>query len=140
MSALEREALLLGVALGLARAEHVVELAQTVDGLGNGLPVGQGAAEPARIDIILRATLGGVGDGILGLALGTDEQDATALGDRVADRLQGAVEHRHRLREVDDMDVVADAEDVTGHLRVPAVGLMAEVHASFQELTHGIVG
>ena len=26
------------------------------------------------------------------------------------------------------------------HLRVPAVGLMAEMHASFQKLTHGEVG
>jgi hypothetical protein len=42
------------------------------------------------------------------------------------------MQHRHRLREIDDMDVVASAEDVRAHLRVPAVGLMAEVHASFQ--------
>ena len=34
------------------------------------------------------------------------------------------------------MDVVAGAEDVLAHLRVPAVGLMAKVNASFQKLTH----
>ena len=38
--------------------------------------------------------------------------------------------------EVDDVDIVADAEDVRRHLRVPAVGLVAEVNASFQELAH----
>src|SRR5450759_4296922 len=45
--------------------------------------------------------------------------------------------HRHGLGEIDDVDVVAGAEDVLTHLRVPTVGLMAEVHASFQKLTHG---
>ena len=35
------------------------------------------------------------------------------------------------------MDVVANAEDVAFHLRVPAMLLVAEVHASFEKLTHG---
>jgi hypothetical protein len=138
--ALQREALLLGVALRLARVEHLVELAQPIDRLGDGLPVGQRAAEPARIDVILRAALGRVGDRVLRLALGADEQDPPALGDRIAHRLQRAMKQRHRLREVDDVNVIADAEDVIGHLRIPAVGLMAEVNASFQELAHRIVG
>ena len=73
---------------------------------------------------------------VLRLPLGADEQDAAAFGDGVAHRLQCAMQHRHGLREIDDVDVVAGAEDVTTHLRVPAVGLMAEVHASFQKLTH----
>jgi hypothetical protein len=34
------------------------------------------------------------------------------------------------------MDVIAGAEDEGRHFRVPAVALMAEVHASFQKLTH----
>ena len=50
------------------------------------------------------------------------------------------VEHRHGLGEVDDVDVVAGAEDVIAHLRVPAVGLMAEVNASFQKLAHAVIG
>jgi hypothetical protein len=37
------------------------------------------------------------------------------------------------------MDVVAGAENVLGHFRIPAVGLVAEVHASFEKLTHGEV-
>jgi hypothetical protein len=62
------------------------------------------------------------------------------LRDGVADRLQRPVQHGHRLRQVDDVDVVAGAEDVLRHLRVPAVGLMAEMNASFQELAHAEVG
>ena len=62
------------------------------------------------------------------------------LRDRVADRLQGAMQHRHGLRQVDDVDVVAGAEDVVRHLRIPAMGLMAEMHASFQQLAHAVVG
>jgi hypothetical protein len=34
------------------------------------------------------------------------------------------------------MDVVPRAEDVLRHLRVPAMGLVTEVNASFEQLTH----
>jgi hypothetical protein len=46
------------------------------------------------------------------------------------------VQKRHRLRQVNDVDVGLLAEDVAVHLRVPAVGLVSEMRASFQELTH----
>src|SRR6185312_10387441 len=133
---LHREALFLGVAAGLTGIEHLVELAQAGDRTGNGLPVRERAAEPARIDVILRAALGRIGDGVLRLALGANEQDASAFGDGVAHRLQRLMQHRHGLREIDDVDVVARAEDERSHLRIPAMGLMAEMGASFQELTH----
>ena len=80
----------------------------------------------------LDRSLGGVGDLVLRLALGADEQHATALGDGVGHGLQRLVEQRHRLGEVDDVDVVAGAEDEVPHLRIPAVGLMTEMNASFQ--------
>jgi hypothetical protein len=107
--------------------------------LRDGLPVGERAAEPARIDVVLRRLLGRLGDSILSLAFGADEQDAPAIGDRVAHRLQRTVQHRHGLGEVDDVDIIAGAEDVFRHLRIPAMGLMAEVDASLQQLTHGEV-
>ncbi len=136
----ERQALFLGVAgRRFGRAQHLLELAQPLDRGRDRLPVGQRTAEPARIDVILRAPFGGVGDCVLRLAFRADEQDAAALGDRIAHRLQRAVHHRHRLGEIEDVDIVAGPEDVLRHLRIPAVGLMAEVHASFQKLTHRIV-
>ena len=132
----QHQALFLGQALG-AVAEHLVELAQARDRGRNGLPVGQHAAEPAGVDEILRRALGRLGDRVGRLALGADEQHAAALGDRVGHGLQRLVQQRHRLGEVDDVDVVAGAEDVGRHLRVPAMRLVAEMRAGFEELAHG---
>src|SRR2546427_290185 len=39
-----------------------------------------------------------------------------------------------------DLDLAAGAEDVRSHLRVPVAGLVAEVDAGFQHLTHGDLG
>jgi hypothetical protein len=116
--------------------KHLIELTQPLDRGRHRLPVGQRAAEPARIDEILRAALGGIGNAVLRLPLGADEQDTAALGHGIADRLQGTVQHRHGLCEVDDVDVVAGAEDVLGHLRIPAVRLVTKVHASLEQLAH----
>src|SRR4029078_7471608 len=46
------------------------------------------------------------------------------------------MQQRHRLGQVNDVDVVARAEDEGGHLRIPAVALVAEVTASLEQLTH----
>jgi hypothetical protein len=113
---------------------------QPLDRAGDRLPVGQRAAEPARIDEILRRALGSLGDAVLRLPLGADEQDTAALGDGVADRLQCGVQQRHGLGEIDDVDVVAGAENELRHFRIPAVRLVAKVHASFKQLTHRKIG
>ena len=86
--ALHRQALFLGVARGFARVQHFIELAQPRDRGRDRLPVGQRATEPARIYVILCATLGRVGDRILRLPLSADEKDAPAFGNRVAHGLQ----------------------------------------------------
>jgi hypothetical protein len=41
------------------------------------------------------------------------------------------------LFEVDDVDLVAMAEDERGHLGVPEAGLVAEMDTRLQHLTHG---
>ena len=82
---------------GLA-GQHLVELAQALDRVGDRLPVGQHAAEPARIDVVLGRTLRRVGDDVGRLALGADEQHAAALGDGVGHLLQRLVQQRHGLR------------------------------------------
>ncbi len=137
--AVELQTLLLGEALAPSPASISSSLRRRCDRVGDRLPVGQHAAEPAGVDVILGRTLGGVGDDVGRLALGADEQHAAALGDGVGDLLQCLVQQRHGLRQVDDVDVVAGAVDVVRHLRVPAVGLVAEVNASFQKLAHGEV-
>ena len=92
------------------------------------------------IHVILGATLRGDRHGISGLTLGPDEQHASARGGHFADLDQGLMQQGHRLRQVDNVNVGPAAEDVAVHLRVPAVRLVTEVRASFQELTHGEFG
>jgi hypothetical protein len=47
-----------------------------------------------------------------------------------------ASEQLHGLAQVDDVDAVPFAEDVLLHLRVPALRLVAEVHAGLQQILH----
>src|SRR5580692_11259614 len=138
--ALQRQPLFLGVGVGIAGIEHLIEMPQPLDRAGNRLPVGQRTAEPARVDEVLRRALGGLGNAVLGLPLGADKQDTAALGNRIADRLKRAMHQRHGLRQIDDVDVVARTENIVGHFRIPAVRLVAKVHASLKQLTHRKIG
>ncbi len=75
--------------------------------------------------------------GLLGLLLGADEHHRAAVGDGLLDELVGAVDVGQRLLQVDDVDAVALGEDEALHLRVPAAGLVPEVHAALEQLLHG---
>ena len=86
---------------------------------------------------MLARTPGGLGDRVLRLALGADEQHLAAARDGLGDEVERAREQRHGLRQVDDVNAVAVAEDVRLHPRVPAVGLVAEVRSGFEQLLHG---
>ena len=132
----QHEALLLGQAFR-ALAQELVHFAQARDRRRNRLPVGQHAAEPARVDKILRRAPGGSRDLIRRLALGADEKHPAALRDGIGDRLQRLMQQRHGLGEVDDVDRVARAVDIRRHLRVPAMRLVAEMRARLEQLTHG---
>jgi len=68
-----------------------------------------------------------------------DEEHAPAAGHHVAHLDERLMQKRHRLGQVDDVDVVAGAEDVGAHLRVPAMGLMAEMNPGLEQLTHRII-
>src|SRR5665213_3283686 len=128
------------LALGQARArldDALVEFFQPLDRLRDGLEIGQHAAEPAVIDIILAATLRRLGDRLLRLAFGANEQHPPAAGRDIANFRQGAMQQRHRLFEVDDVNAVAHAEQIGPHLGVPAPRVVAEMHAGFQKLAHG---
>ena len=77
-----------------------------------------------------------LGDDVAGLALGADEQHRAAVRGELPDELHRLVVLLERALEIDDVDLVALAEDVLGHLRVPVAGLVAEVDAGLQHLTH----
>ena len=134
--AVELQQLLLGQAGALAGLKLLFERAQPADRIGDRLPIGQRAAEPAMVDVMLAAALGGGGHRPRGLALGADEQHPAARGRDVADGLQRLIEHRHRLGQVDDVDAVPLAEQIRRHLRIPTMGLVAEMNAGFQKLAH----
>ena len=129
------EHFLLGQAGGVAR-QLLLEALEALDRVGNGLPVGQHAAEPAMVDEMLAARRGRIGDRVLRLALGADEQHLAAAGDRCLDEVQSAGEQRNGLRQIDDVNAVAVAENIRLHPRVPAVGLVAEVCAGLKQLLH----
>ena len=75
-------------------------------------------------------------DGVLRLLLRADEEDRpAALGD-VARELVRLLEELLGLREIDDVDAAALAEDVAAHLGIPATRLVAEVDAGLQQLSH----
>ena len=76
------------------------------------------------------------GDRILRLALGADEQHLAAARDGLLDEIKRAREQRYGLRQVDDVNPVAVAEDVRLHLGVPAVGLVAEMRSGLEQLLH----
>jgi len=73
-------------------------------------------------------------------ALNLDITDAVAIArqveDDVAQLLQAALQHRHGLLEIDDMDAVTIHEDEWLHLGIPAPGLVPEVDACFKKLLH----
>src|SRR5262249_39518759 len=79
------------------------------------------------------------GDCILGLPLGTDEKDRASLRGAVLHELARVFEHLERLLQVDDVNAVALPEDVFLHLGIPALGLVPEVNARFEQLFHGDV-
>jgi hypothetical protein len=54
--------------------------------------------------------------------LRADEHQGSALRDELADEFGGLLVQRHRLLEIDDVDLIALAEDELGHLRIPESG------------------
>ena len=122
---------------GRVVAQLLIEVLQCLDGARDGLPIGEHAAQPTVVDVVLTAALGRVRNDIAGRTLGSDEQHAAAAADDVAHNVQRRVQHGHGLLQIDDVDFVAYAKDVRRHLWVPAPCMVTEMHASFQELAHG---
>ena len=75
--------------------------------LRDGLPVGERAAQPAVVHIILGAAFGRGRDRLGRLALGAHEKDTAAAGHHFAQRHKRLVQKGNGLGQVDNMDVVA---------------------------------
>ena len=117
-------------------AENVEILVVAIDRLLDRLPVREHPAEPAVVDVVLLSALRLQHDRALSLALGADKEHGSSGGSGLANELQGLLEKRQRLIEIDDVGAVSLAEDVIPHERIPATGLMAVMHAGFDERRH----
>ena len=133
----EQQHLLLGAPLELAGGFHGLEVLEPLQPLVHGGEVGEHAAQPAVVDVGHVDPGRLVGDCLLGLPLGADEQDGAAVGDGLLDELERLVDVLQGLLQVDDVDAVAFGEDEPLHLRVPAPGLVSEMDTSVQHLAHG---
>ena len=127
----------LGMASNSPESPHALVLLHLGDALGDRLEVGEHAAEPALVDVRHAALLGIGLDRVLRLLLRADEQHRAAVGDEVTHERVCGLDPLQRLLEIDDVDAVALAVDEPLHLRVPAAGLMAEVHPGLEQLFHG---
>src|SRR6185436_3970615 len=129
--------LLLRDALELPRVAHVLEALQVIDRLADRREVRERAAQPPLVHVEHPAAGGLVGDGLLRLLLRADEQDRPPGGRQVAREPLRVPELLEGLLQVDDVDAVPLPEDVLRHLRVPALGLVAEVDPGLEEFLHG---
>ena len=120
-----------GAVLGLG-----FQVTQALDRSTDGLVVGQHAAEPAVIDIRRAATSSFFGNDLASGTLGAYEQDLVLAGSQLLNEGQSLVEHRQGLFQVDDVNLVARAENEFAHFRVPVTGLVAEVHTGLQHIAH----
>ncbi len=134
--ALDAQSLRLLQQVKLAGVAARFQLAQVVDTLPDGAPVGQRAAEPAVINVGLGGAGRLAGDGVLGLALRADKQHVAAGGHRIADGVIRLLDEHDRLLQVEDVNPVALGKDIGLHLRVPAARPVTEVHTCFQECFH----
>ncbi|AEM40745.1 hypothetical protein KVU_0906 [Ketogulonicigenium vulgare WSH-001] len=137
--ALKTQTLFLGHAFK-ATIRVFVDLLQGLNALADGLPVGQRAAQPTVVDVVLCRLFSSIGDCRLSLTLGADEQHTAATGDGVAHDLQGFVQQRDSLRQVKNVDTITRAVDELAHTGVPARGLVTKVNACLKQLAHGELG
>src|SRR5690606_20607273 len=102
----------------------------------DGLEVGEHATQPAAVHVGHAGARGFFSNDLAGSTLRADEHDVATASRQLAHELHGVLVHRQRLLEVDDVNLVAMAENVGGHLGVPEARLVTEVDTGFQHFTH----
>ncbi len=112
---------------------HVLE---ALDRGLDGLEVGQHAAQPALVNIGHASALGLLNHQLTGLALGAHHQNGAAFGCQLLGKFLCFLEHGQRFFQVDDVNLVALAEDEGSHFRIPETGLVAKVDTGFEHFAH----
>ncbi len=111
-----------------------------LNGLLDGLPIRQHAAQPTIVHIVLTTAICLGFDGCRRLTLGAHEEDAASVRNGVADTIQAGLEIRQGLVQVEDMSSVAGPENIGTHEGIPAVGLVTEVSSGLEKPPNGQVG
>jgi hypothetical protein len=73
---------------------------------------------------------------LLAARLGTNKQNLVLFARQVVDVVQGIIQRRNGVFEVDDVNFVACTENEWLHFWVPETGLVAEVGAGLQQVAH----
>ena len=132
----EIQGFFLGDLLKRAIGHFDLKLFQALDGLANGLPVGQHAAQPTVVNIGLTGALGLVFDDLRSRALGANKQHLVLALRHAAHNGNCLVQCRHCQFKVDDMNLVACTKNKGCHFGVPVPSLVTEVSACFQQIAH----
>ena len=88
------------------------------------------------IHVVLGTALCSFSNWVCCLTLRTNKQDTTAFCDCIAHENERLMQCWNCLGKVHDVDAGTLAVDVRLHAWVPAVSLVTEVNASFEQLTH----
>ena len=133
----EEQRFLLGHLVQGAVFHGLFHVLQALDGALDRLEVGEHAAQPTLVDVGHAGACSFFGDDLARLALGAHEQDGAAIGCQLTQVAGGFLVFDQGLFQVDDVNLVAMAEDVGGHARVPEPGLVSEVDTGFEHLADG---
>ena len=115
------------------------QIGKAFDALADRAHVGEHAAQPAVVDIVLTSGFRGFADGFLSLALAADEEDFLIAAGQISQEGAGLVQAFFRFLKVDDMDTGLVLEKVLFHAGVPFAGLVAQMNTGFNHLVNQII-
>ena len=115
---------------------HSVQFLQTLDGFLYRGHVGQQSAQPALVDEVLTGAQRFFGNRFLSLPLGAHEKNGFALRGHFAHVAHRVLEEFESFLKIYDVDPITFAKDVFFHLWIPALGLVPEVNAGFEQFFH----
>ena len=115
---------------------HLGEFHEPLDRPADGLEIGEHAAQPALVHVRHLAAASFLLDRPRGPNAWCRRTAPCRRRRPRRARTRSFRVHRLRLLEVDDVNLVSFAENERSHLRVPEAGLMSEMDARFQHLSH----
>jgi len=108
----------------------VFEVTKAFNGFANGGGVGEHAAEPTVVDVVLSGCFCSFADGVLCLAFAADEKDLFVFADEVGKEVGCFIELLDSFLEVDDVDSAFVLHKEGLHAWIPLFRLVTVVNAS----------